>query len=92
MVRVQGHPDRVSFRDAVDVLLEKTEDKEGYVVLSKEKAERLKVWDAVERAYETGEPVVGRGAGGRRPGGSSSASPERRTCSSRTSASQPSLV
>ena len=33
--------------DLVDVLLEKTEDKEGYVVLSKEKAEKMKVWDDV---------------------------------------------
>src|SRR5512145_977683 len=31
--------------DSVEVLLEKTEDKEGYVVLSKEKAEKMKVWD-----------------------------------------------
>jgi small subunit ribosomal protein S1 len=46
--------------DKIDVLLEKTEDGQGYVVLSKEKAERLKVWDAVEKAYETGEPVTGR--------------------------------
>ena len=33
--------------DMVDVLLEKTEDKEGYVVLSKEKAEKMMVWDDV---------------------------------------------
>jgi len=46
--------------DRIDVLLEKTEDADGYVVLSKEKAERLKIWDAVEKAYETGEPVTGR--------------------------------
>jgi small subunit ribosomal protein S1 len=46
--------------DRIDVLLEKSEDGDGYVVLSKEKAERLKVWEAVERAYDTGEPVLGR--------------------------------
>ena len=46
--------------DRVDVLLEKTEDGDGYVVLSKEKAERLKVWDVVEGAYESGEPITGR--------------------------------
>ena len=46
--------------DQVDVLLEKTEDGSGHVVLSKEKAERLKIWDAVEAAYESGEPVMGR--------------------------------
>src|SRR4029453_1146291 len=38
--------------DTVDVLLEKTEDREGYVVLSKEKAEKMKVWDEGERAYQ----------------------------------------
>jgi len=46
--------------DKVDVLLEKTEDSDGYVVLSKEKAERLKVWDVVEKAYESGEAILGR--------------------------------
>jgi len=46
--------------DRVDVLLEKAEDSDGYVVLSKEKAERLKVWDVVEKAYETQEPILGR--------------------------------
>jgi small subunit ribosomal protein S1 len=50
----------INVGDRVDVLLEKTEDGHGYVVLSKEKAERLKVWDAVEKAYDSGEPVVGR--------------------------------
>jgi small subunit ribosomal protein S1 len=46
--------------DRIEVLLEKTENNDGYVVLSKEKAEKMKVWDEVERAYETGEPVTGR--------------------------------
>jgi small subunit ribosomal protein S1 len=46
--------------DVVDVLLEKTEDKEGYVVLSKEKAEKMKVWDDVERAYQERRVVTGR--------------------------------
>jgi small subunit ribosomal protein S1 len=50
----------VAIGDRVDVLLERTEDGDGYVVLSKEKAERLKIWDVVESAYETGEPVLGR--------------------------------
>ena len=50
----------VTIGDKVDVFLEKSEDADGYVVLSKEKAERLKVWDYVEKAYETGEPVTGR--------------------------------
>ncbi|MDH3627884.1 MAG: 30S ribosomal protein S1 [Acidobacteriota bacterium] len=51
---------KVDIGDKVDVLLEKTENNDGYVVLSKEKAEKLKVWDAVEKAYEKDEPVDGR--------------------------------
>ncbi len=50
----------VKVGDRVEVLLEKTENNDGYVVLSKEKAEKMKIWDEVERAFETGEPVLGR--------------------------------
>jgi len=46
--------------DRVDVLLEKAENREGYLVLSREKAEKMKVWDQIERAYTTREVVVGR--------------------------------
>ncbi|MBN2371219.1 MAG: 30S ribosomal protein S1 [Vicinamibacteria bacterium] len=46
--------------DVVDVLLEKAEDKDGYVILSKEKAEKMKVWDDVERAYHDRRIVSGR--------------------------------
>jgi small subunit ribosomal protein S1 len=46
--------------DAVDVLLERTEDQNGYVVLSKDKAEKMKVWDEVERSYRSGSTVRGR--------------------------------
>jgi len=50
----------VGVGDRVDVLLEKTESADGYVVLSKDKAEKMRVWDEVEKAYETGEPILGR--------------------------------
>src|SRR5512142_483571 len=46
--------------DPVDVLLERTEDQNGYVVLSKDKAEKMKVWDEVEKAYRSGSTVRGR--------------------------------
>src|SRR5829696_7217223 len=46
--------------DIVDVLLERTEDREGYVVLSREKAEKMKIWDEVERAYTDKKVVIGR--------------------------------
>ena len=46
--------------DSVDVFLEQTEDSNGYVVLSREKAERMKIWDEIERAYREGTVVKGR--------------------------------
>src|SRR6187399_1920275 len=46
--------------DVVDVLLERTEDREGYVVLSREKAEKMKIWDEVEKAYQDRKVVIGR--------------------------------
>ncbi len=46
--------------DQVDVLLERTEDREGHIVLSREKAEKMKIWDEVERAYAERKVVIGR--------------------------------
>jgi small subunit ribosomal protein S1 len=53
--QVTAQPD-----DIVDVLLERTEDREGYVVLSREKAEKMKIWDEVEKAYQERKVVIGR--------------------------------
>ena len=49
----------VKVGDTVDVLVEEPEEEEGRVVLSKEKAERLKVWDEISKAYEGDEAVDG---------------------------------
>ena len=46
--------------DIVDVLLERTEDREGHVVLSREKAEKMKIWDEVEKAFQERKVVIGR--------------------------------
>ena len=46
--------------DTVDVLLERTEDREGHIVLSREKAEKMKIWDDVEKAYTDRRVVIGR--------------------------------
>jgi small subunit ribosomal protein S1 len=45
--------------DTVEVLVEDAEDESGRIVLSKEKAERLKVWDEISNAYDREEPVEG---------------------------------
>src|SRR6266478_3702485 len=46
--------------EVIDVLLEDTEDMEGHIVLSKEKAERVKVWEQVEKAYNENSIIRGR--------------------------------
>ena len=46
--------------DVVDVLLERTEDRDGHIVLSREKAEKMKIWDEVERAFAEKKVVIGR--------------------------------
>ncbi|MFN7972452.1 MAG: 30S ribosomal protein S1 [Acidobacteriota bacterium] len=51
---------RVKAGDQFDFLVEKTESSEGYIVLSREKAEKMKVWDRVEEAYRDNKVVTGR--------------------------------
>jgi small subunit ribosomal protein S1 len=46
--------------DEIDVYLEAKEDSEGLIVLSKDKADKIRVWDTVTQAYEKGAPVEGR--------------------------------
>lgn len=50
----------VAVGDKVDVLLESTETRDGTIVLSREKAERMKIWDSIERAYEEQSVITGR--------------------------------
>src|SRR2546423_12339950 len=50
----------VKIGDVIDVLLEDTEDYDGHIVLSKEKAETVKVWEDVERAYNENRIIKGR--------------------------------
>jgi small subunit ribosomal protein S1 len=45
--------------DEVEVLLEHLEDMEGSVVLSKKKADFMRVWERIRVAYENDEPVRG---------------------------------
>src|SRR2546425_541355 len=46
--------------DEIEVYLEAKEDSEGLIVLSKDKADKIKVWDAITQAYEKSQPVEGR--------------------------------
>ncbi len=46
--------------EEIDVYLEAKEDSEGLIVLSKDKADKIRVWDAITQAYDKGAPVEGR--------------------------------
>ncbi|NQU14855.1 MAG: S1 RNA-binding domain-containing protein, partial [Desulfobacteraceae bacterium] len=46
--------------DQVDVLLVKKEDKDGRVILSKEKAASVKIWDDIETVYKSQGTVRGK--------------------------------
>jgi len=49
----------VKIGDRIDVLLEKKESEEGLLTLSKEKADRIKVWKEISRSCREGEIIEG---------------------------------
>ncbi len=55
---INGEP-QIKVGDKVDVLVEARENEYGHMVLSKEKADRLKVWDEISAACERDEVVEG---------------------------------
>ncbi|HEX8903394.1 MAG TPA: S1 RNA-binding domain-containing protein, partial [Longimicrobiaceae bacterium] len=52
-------PDNLQIGDEVEVFLENLEDEDGVVVLSKKKADFLRVWEKIKEAHESGTPVKG---------------------------------
>ncbi len=46
--------------DTIDVYLEQAEDEEGNIILSKERADKMKIWDTIALAFEKGDLVKGR--------------------------------
>lgn len=50
----------IKIGDKVDVFLEATENDDGLVIVSKEKADKLKIWDEIAEACEKGEIVEGK--------------------------------
>ncbi len=62
VIPVEEFPDLegVKVGDEIEVFLEKTENQDGLVVLSKQRADFVKVWDRVKTAADNGELVEGR--------------------------------
>ncbi len=51
---------RVQPGDEIVVTMERSEERDGYVLLSHEKARRIKVWEDIEHSYTHQTPISGR--------------------------------
>ena len=59
-MKMIGMQDKIIEGETVSVLLEKIEDKNGDVVVSAQKAKKIKGWYELERAYEENETINGK--------------------------------
>ncbi len=55
-----GALEKLSAGDEIEVYLEEREDSEGNIVLSKDKADKIKIWEHLEQACKDEVPVKGR--------------------------------
>ncbi|MBZ0264709.1 30S ribosomal protein S1, partial [bacterium] len=55
-----GDPSTLTVGDTIDVYLDKKEDHEGQLLLSKNKADFMRVWDRVKQVYESDSIIRGR--------------------------------
>ena len=52
--------DELKVGDEIEVFLESVEDKDGQLVLSRKRADFMRIWERVTKAFETGEILQGR--------------------------------
>jgi len=55
-----GLGEKIKVGETIPVLLEKIEDKNGEVLVSASKAQKIKGWDKLVEAYEKNEPIMGK--------------------------------
>jgi len=55
-----GLADKIKVGETIPVLLERIEDKNGEVLVSASKAQKIKGWDKLVEAYEKNEPIMGK--------------------------------
>jgi small subunit ribosomal protein S1 len=55
-----GLAEKIKVGETIPVLLEKIEDKNGEVLVSASKAQKIKGWDKLVEAYEKNEPIMGK--------------------------------
>ena len=59
-LKSMGLGDKIEIGQTIPVLLEKIEDKNGEVLVSASKAQKIKGWDKLVEAYEKNEPIMGK--------------------------------
>ncbi len=59
-LKTMGLGDKIKLGEKISVLLEKIEDKNGEVLVSANKAQKIKGWDKLVEAYEKNEPIMGK--------------------------------
>jgi len=59
-LKSMGLSERIKVGEKISVLLEKIEDKNGEVLVSASKAQKIKGWDKLVEAYEKNEPIMGK--------------------------------
>ncbi len=59
-LKSMGLNDKIKIGQTISVLLEKIEDKNGEVLVSANKAKKIKGWDKLVEAYENNEPIMGK--------------------------------
>ena len=59
-LKSMGLEDKIKLGETIPVLLEKIEDKNGEVLVSANKAQKIKGWDKLVEAYEKKEPIMGK--------------------------------
>ena len=59
-LKSMGLEDKIKLGETISVLLEKIEDKNGEVLVSANKAQKIKGWDKLVAAYEKKEPIMGK--------------------------------
>ena len=59
-LKSMGLADKIKIGEIIPVLLEKIEDKNGEVLVSASKAQKIKGWDKLVEAYEKNEPIMGK--------------------------------
>jgi len=59
-IKTLGLENKLKTGEKIQVLLERIEDKNGEVIVSASKAQKIKGWDILVKAFENNEPIMGK--------------------------------